>query len=71
MLQMLCLLLIWKHERFILNKCAKIFIKDISSIKNTVMFLKHAYSQPTRNSLSVILLFDDNNRNKFRRHKLL
>lgn len=48
----------------------KIFSKEIPSLKNTVMFLKHTYSQPTWNCPSVILLFD-NNENKFCRHKLL
>lgn len=49
----------------------KIFIKDISSLKNTIMFLKHTYSQPTRNCLSVTLLFDDNRNNFFRYNLLL
>lgn len=57
-------ILFWKSR-------LKNFIEDIPSLKNRAMFLKHTYSQPTRNCLSVILLSDDNNINKFCRHKLL
>lgn len=69
---MLCLLLIWKHKYFILNKQTKNFYQGhLTPQKYSDVSQAQTYSQPTRICLFVILLFDYNNRNKFCRHKLL